>query len=33
MVQEYADAYGLRTVINRCGLLTGPWQMGRAIRE
>jgi CDP-paratose 2-epimerase len=30
MVQEYADAYGLRTVINRCGLLTGPWQMGKS---
>jgi CDP-paratose 2-epimerase len=29
MVQEYADAYGLKTVINRCGLLTGPWQMGK----
>jgi CDP-paratose 2-epimerase len=29
MIQEYADAYGLRTVINRCGLLTGPWQMGK----
>jgi len=24
MIQEYADAYGLRAVINRCGLLTGP---------
>jgi CDP-paratose 2-epimerase len=30
MVQEYADAYGLRTVIDRCGLLTGPWQMGKS---
>jgi CDP-paratose 2-epimerase len=30
MVQEYGDAYGLRTVINRCGLLTGPWQMGKS---
>jgi CDP-paratose 2-epimerase len=29
MIQEYADAYGLRAVINRCGLLTGPWQMGK----
>ncbi len=26
---EYADAYGLRTLINRCGVLTGPWQMGK----
>jgi CDP-paratose 2-epimerase len=30
IVQEYADAYGLKTVINRCGLLTGPWQMGKS---
>jgi CDP-paratose 2-epimerase len=30
MMEEYADAYGLRYVINRCGLLTGPWQMAKA---
>lgn len=29
LVAEYADAYGLRTIINRCGVLTGPWQMGK----
>jgi CDP-paratose 2-epimerase len=29
LVTEYAEAYGLRTVINRCGVLTGPWQMGK----
>jgi CDP-paratose 2-epimerase len=29
LVAEYADAYELRTVINRCGVLTGPWQMGK----
>lgn len=29
MVQEYGDAYGLRWIINRCGLITGPWQMGK----
>lgn len=29
MIAEYADAYGLRTVINRCGLIAGPWQMGK----
>ena len=29
MIQEYADAYGFRAVINRCGLITGPWQMGK----
>jgi CDP-paratose 2-epimerase len=29
MVAEYGDAYGLRFVIDRCGLLTGPWQMAK----
>ncbi len=30
MVEEYADAYGLRFIINRCGLLSGPWQMAKS---
>jgi CDP-paratose 2-epimerase len=30
LVEEYADAYGLRFIIDRCGLLTGPWQMGKS---
>ena len=30
MVEEYADAYGLQYIINRCGLLTGPWQMAKS---
>ena len=30
MVAEYGDAYGIRYLINRCGLLTGPWQMAKA---
>jgi CDP-paratose 2-epimerase len=30
MVGEYGDAYGIRFVIDRCGLLTGPWQMAKA---
>ncbi len=29
LIAEYADAYQLRTLINRCGVLTGPWQMGK----
>jgi CDP-paratose 2-epimerase len=29
MISEYIDAYGIRGVINRCGVLTGPWQMGK----
>ena len=30
MVAEYGDAYGIRFIIDRCGLLTGPWQMAKA---
>jgi CDP-paratose 2-epimerase len=30
MVTEYGDAYGLRTSIVRCGLIAGPWQMGKS---
>ena len=26
---EYCDMYGLRGVVNRCGVLAGPWQMGK----
>lgn len=29
MVAEYADAYGLRSIVNRCGLIAGPRQMGK----
>ncbi|MDR3449156.1 MAG: NAD-dependent epimerase/dehydratase family protein [Alphaproteobacteria bacterium] len=29
LVEEYRATYGLRTVVNRCGVLTGPWQMGK----
>lgn len=29
MIEEFADAYGLRYVIDRCGLIAGPWQMGK----
>ena len=29
MIQEYIAAYDLKGVINRCGVLTGPWQMGK----
>jgi len=30
IIQEYNEFYHLKTVINRCGVLTGPWQMGKA---
>jgi CDP-paratose 2-epimerase len=29
LIQEYNEFYGLPTVINRCGVITGPWQMGK----
>jgi CDP-paratose 2-epimerase len=29
LLHEYADMYGLRCIINRCGVLTGHWQMGK----
>jgi CDP-paratose 2-epimerase len=30
LIQEYADAFGLRAVINRCGVIAGPGQFGRS---
>jgi len=29
LIEEYNAAFGLKTIINRCGVLTGPWQMGK----
>jgi CDP-paratose 2-epimerase len=29
LITEYAAAYGLRALINRCGAISGPWQMGK----
>jgi CDP-paratose 2-epimerase len=29
LLQEYAYSYAMPAMINRCGVLTGPWQMGR----
>ncbi len=29
LIEEYRAAYGLRAVIDRCGVIAGPWQMGR----
>lgn len=28
-IQEYCQMYQLEAVINRCGVLAGPWQMGK----
>jgi CDP-paratose 2-epimerase len=29
LIEEYAVAFGLRAVTNRCGVIAGPWQMGK----
>ena len=29
LLEEYAAMFGLRCVVNRCGIITGPWQMGK----
>ena len=29
IITEYVALYGLPAVINRCGVVTGPWQMGK----
>jgi CDP-paratose 2-epimerase len=29
LVEEYRESYGLKTVVNRCGVIAGPWQMGK----
>jgi CDP-paratose 2-epimerase len=29
LIQEYVHGYGMRALIDRCGVLAGPWQMGK----
>jgi CDP-paratose 2-epimerase len=29
LIAEYAAAFGLRAIVDRCGVIAGPWQMGR----
>ena len=29
LIQEYIDTYKIGGIINRCGVITGPWQMGK----
>jgi CDP-paratose 2-epimerase len=29
LLQEYINMYGIRGVINRCGVVAGPWQFGK----
>ena len=30
LIEEYRAAFGLTAVVNRCGVIAGPWQMGKA---
>jgi CDP-paratose 2-epimerase len=29
LLQEYGGQYGLPSIINRCGVIAGPWQLGK----
>jgi CDP-paratose 2-epimerase len=29
LIEEYRETYGLRAVVNRCGVIAGPWQMAK----
>jgi CDP-paratose 2-epimerase len=29
LVAEYVESFGLSAVVNRCGVVAGPWQMGK----
>jgi CDP-paratose 2-epimerase len=29
IIYEYASMYGIYAIINRCGVIAGPWQMGK----
>jgi CDP-paratose 2-epimerase len=29
LIDEYRESFGLRAVIDRCGVIAGPWQMGK----
>jgi CDP-paratose 2-epimerase len=29
LIEEYVYSYGMRALVNRCGVIAGPWQMGK----
>ena len=29
LIAEYRETYGLKAVVDRCGVIAGPWQMGK----
>jgi CDP-paratose 2-epimerase len=30
LIEEYRQMYGMPAIVNRCGVVAGPWQMGKA---
>jgi CDP-paratose 2-epimerase len=30
LIAEYVDMFGLQAIVNRCGVVSGPWQLGHA---
>jgi CDP-paratose 2-epimerase len=30
LIEEYRASYGLKALVNRCGVIAGPWQFGKA---
>ena len=30
LIAEYVEMFGLRAIVNRCGVVSGPWQLGHA---
>ena len=29
LIEEYRTSYGIQSVVNRCGIIAGPWQFGK----
>lgn len=29
LIEEYRTTYGLKSIVNRCGVIAGPWQFGK----
>lgn len=29
LIEEYRQAYNVQSIVNRCGVISGPWQMGK----
>jgi CDP-paratose 2-epimerase len=29
LIEEYRETYGIKAIVNRCGVIAGPWQFGK----